>query len=119
MTRTTSVIRVGDLGIYEWGSDEWERYGTVTVGIDGAEYEVGVVIGVPETLRQTVTAANDDPARYVSAWYGDSGDWSDAPCLTPGVAKGIPAELAPAVLAAIREAAPRLWQEYREDRESE
>lgn len=103
----------------EWSADEWVRYGTVFVDIDEVTYEVGVAIGVPVSLRGTAIAAGGDPYRssYVSAWYEDAGDWSDAPCLVPGVAAGIPVDLAPTVLAALREAAPRLWREYLQERE--
>jgi len=122
-------IRVLGLGDEDWDSDEyadsceteeerrrresrrqWERYGTVRVRVGEVDYEVGVAIGVPEYLRATALAAGGDMYRpaYLAAWYVDQSDWSFARGSDGTV--GLPADLAPEVLAAISSEVARLWR---------
>ena len=131
---TISVLGLGD---EDWDSDEyadpeeteeerrqreavrqWERYGTVRVQVGDVVYEVGCAIGVPAHLRGTAEAAGGDRITpYLDAWYVTWSDWSCAPASSGP--DGVPAELADAVLGAIRDARVRLWREYEEERAAE
>lgn len=81
---------------------EW--YGVVLVEIGDKRYEVGAVIGVPESERGTCRAAQSGVSTYLSAWYADSSDWS---------AVGVPQELAPRVIAEIWRRRSSLWMQAR------
>lgn len=90
---------------------EWEWYGTVWVKVDGVEYEVGCVIGVPESDRGTARAAGGDMVTpYLTAWWGDASDYENAP---GDDGSTLDEDVADDVIGAIMEAAPRLWQEAR------
>lgn len=92
---------------------EWERYGTIEVRIGGVTYEVGCVIGVPEHLRGTARAAGGDRVTpYLDAWFADASDYESAP--GDDGSEGVAPELYADLLAALAEAAPRLWSEARE-----
>lgn len=105
------AVTVVGLGATDWTDDDasaWERYGVIDVEVAGETYELGCAIGVPEHLRGTAEAAGGDTITpYLTAWYVSRSDWECA---------GVPAYAADAVLAAILEAAPRLWDEYEEER---
>src|SRR5690606_20924688 len=124
-------IRALGLGDEDWGAEqdaweseeeraqreaarEWERYGTIRVQIGAVTYDVGAAIGVPEYLRATALAAGGDMYRpaYLAAWYVDQSDWSFARGSDGTV--GLPADLAPEVLAAISSEVARRWREYQQ-----
>lgn len=92
---------------------QMEWYGTVLVQIGSQEYEVGAVVGVPESLRATARAAGGDIiGPYLTAWYADASDWQLAPCPD---GDGVPASRAQDVIAAIAAAAGRLWREISDE----
>lgn len=93
-----TTIRVTGLG-EEWQRDEYQRYGVVLVQIDGTEYEVGSVIGVPDSQIGTAEAARTTRG-LVTAWYADASDWEQ-----------VGGDLEDEVMGAIMAAAPRLWAE--------
>lgn len=110
-----TTIEIIGLGSEDWTTDEdreWERYGTVEVRIDDVTYKVGCVIGVSEDLRGTAVAAGGDTVTpYLDAWFADSSDYESAP--GDDGSEGIAPELYADLLAALAEAAPRLWSEVR------
>jgi hypothetical protein len=90
---------------------DMEWYGTVEVEIGGVVYQVGAVIGVPESERGTCRAAGAGVRPHLTAWYADGSDWSCAPASGGGA--GLPQALASDVIAAIAANARRLWAEAR------
>lgn len=106
-------VEVVGLGDSAWGQDEWARYGTVRVRIGSVTYDVGVTLGVPESLRGTAAAAGGDTITpYLSAWYRVASDWDSAP--GDDGSEGVPDHLTDEVLDAIESAARRLWDEAQE-----
>lgn len=56
--------------------DDHSLYGLWRLEINGETRDVGCVIGVPASERNS--AANARTTRgYINAWYADSSDWSD------------------------------------------
>lgn len=58
--------------------DELSAYCLFSVVVDGAEYQVGACVGVPDYLRGTATAAGHTIG-LTRAWWSDASDWQDLP----------------------------------------
>lgn len=89
---------------------DMEWYGTVRVRVNGVEYQVGAVLGVPESDRGSARASGSIQ-EFLNAWYADSSDWDSAPASNGTT--GVPRGLASAVIAEIRGSVRKLWREVR------
>ena len=100
-----NVLGIGDT----FQSDEWQRYGIVQVQVGSKTYDVAAVIGVPESQQQTAQASGGRIASYLTAWFADASDWSEARC--DDGTEGVPQRLVDEIEAAIADEAARLWDE--------
>ena len=75
------MASINVLGISDtFQATEWQWYGSVRVQIGRRTYDVGAVVGVPESQQQTAQASGGRIASYLTAWFADASDWSEARC---------------------------------------
>jgi hypothetical protein len=56
--------------------DEYHLYGLWRLQIGGKDVDVGCVIGVRESDRDTAKKGHSGNRCFLAAWYADSSDWS-------------------------------------------